>query len=250
MRYLPGERICCFLNYILFFFLRVKIDFDKIPQKEDYTVFITQKTSSKENMNVSKTHNFCFTSNLPYGYPIGKKIITFTDEWNTKRASDREKAIYLYNDDYSVKWKSNRVSLAKAVEDVREKSKYEEEILSQDNFTVNNYDYNPKKLPKLQYWEFFWVYDTETFADEENGDCEPKTVGLFPVSKTAKFMVYRDSAPHEIGKKETVTFAEESEDCVDKRLNHINKKQKSDPKNVKKWVSTSYDIKLIAHNAV
>ena len=63
-------------------------------------------------------------------------------------------------------------------------------------------------------------------------------------------MVHRDLTPNEIEKKKKEIFVEEGEDCIDKMLNHVNKKWKGDPKIVRNGVIARYDNKLIAQNAV
>ena len=63
--YIPGERVTCFFSCILYLCSRDKIDYDKIPNKEDYIDFITQGTSSKENMTLGKSQKFGGKNNLP-----------------------------------------------------------------------------------------------------------------------------------------------------------------------------------------
>ena len=75
-----------------------------------------------------------------------------------------------------------------------------------------------------------FFYDTETYADEGNCDCEPYGVGFFPDSKISNFIFRRDLTPDEIEKKNFF----KGEDCIDKRLHHINKKWRGDTKKHKK----------------
>ena len=87
------------------------------------------------------------------------------------------------------------------------------------------------KLAKTQISENVFVYDTETFPDEENGDCGPSAGKFFPVSKIANSMAPRDLRSEEIEKKETEAFAEGVECCIDNKMKHLGKKSKGDPKN-------------------
>ena len=61
----------------------------------------------------------------------------------------------------------NRSFTCKAAHEVRESFEYEKEVLTVDLSTFNQYDYTPTKLAKIQHQEFVFVYDTETFDDEE-----------------------------------------------------------------------------------
>ena len=38
----------------------------------------------------------------------------------------------------------------------------------------------------------FFVFDTETYPDEQNADCTPFSVRFYPVSKISNSMVHRD----------------------------------------------------------
>ena len=80
-----------------------------------------------------------------------------------------------------------------------------------------------KKLAIKQHRENVFVYDTETYPDEQNGDCIRYSVGFIPVSTKSNSTDYRDLTPYEIGKKKEV-LVEEGEDFIDKMLKHINTK--------------------------
>ena len=67
------------------------------------------------------------------------------------------------------------------------------------------------------------MFDTETFANEENGDCIPYSVGYYHVSKISKSILITDIIPDEFGKKKAETFVEEGENCIDKLLSQIKK---------------------------
>ena len=75
-----------------------------------------------------------------------------------------------------------------------------------------------------------FVYDTETYPDEENGDCILHGIGYQPVSKRYYSMVHRDSTPEEIEKKKKEVLVEESGDFIDKMLKHIYQKRIADAK--------------------
>ena len=79
-----------------------------------------------------------------------------------------------------------------------------------------------KKLAKKQHRENVFVYDTETYPDEQNGDCIRYSVGFSPVSTNSNSTDYRDLTPYEIGKKKVLV--EEVEDFIGKMLKHINTK--------------------------
>ena len=98
---------------------RDKIDFNKLPNKEFFIDFVAKGTSTKERMTSYEVHKFCDKYNLPQSYFNGKEINSNKGDLNTKRASDRK---YLYNNQYCVIKKSNAFSLAKAAEEVREKT--------------------------------------------------------------------------------------------------------------------------------
>ena len=61
----------------------------------------------------------------------------------------------------------NGVSLAKTAVEVGEKVGLETEVLTWVKLSVNHYDYEPKKLTKIQHRETVFVYDIETYADEK-----------------------------------------------------------------------------------
>ena len=106
-----------------------------------------------------------------------------------------------------------------------------------------------QNVAKTQFLENVSVYDIETYPDEEHDDCVSHSVGCFFVSKRFNTKVHIDLTPDGIEKK-TDVFVGESDECVDKMLNHLNWKKKSDPKSPKNKVFIRYDVKLILHNAV
>ena len=82
--------------YFVFFCLRAKVGYDKIPDEEYSVDFITQGAPSEKKMTFCRNHKFFEKHSLPYGYFNGKKIHN-KDNVKTKKASDREKAIYIQN---------------------------------------------------------------------------------------------------------------------------------------------------------
>ena len=164
---------------------------------------------------------------MPYGYFNGNEILSQKDGLNVKRASDRRMAIHSYRNHYCVINKSDGVSLPITVEEVRETFKNERESLTEDKIPFHQYAYNPKKLQKTLFLETLSVYDIETYPDEENDDCVPHSVGCCFVSKRFITKVHIDLTPDGIEKKADV-FVGESDEHVDKMLNHLNWKKKSD----------------------
>ena len=51
-------------------------------------------------MALCKIHKFCEKFNLTYGYFNGKEILPNKNGVNTKKALEREKGLYLYNNHY------------------------------------------------------------------------------------------------------------------------------------------------------
>ena len=144
--------------------------------------------------------------------------------------------------------RNQRESLSEVAEENREIFKYEK-VLTERKLVFNQYDSNPTKLAKLQHREKVFVYVTETYSGEENGDFEPYPMIFFPFQKYL-IQWLRDSAGNEINKlKEKVNVCK-GEDCVDKMLTHKYKKWKVAPKVIKNRIITRYDNKLFAHNAV
>ena len=125
------------------------------------------------------------------------------------------------------------------------------EVLTEDKLAINQYDYNPTKLPKtkIQHRKNVFVYVIETNPDEENGLLYG--VGYYPLSKISISMVHTELTPDETEKKKRKeVFTGKGEDCSGKMKNHIKKKWKGDPKIHNKRMISIHDIKLIAQNAV
>ena len=81
--YIPSEWVNS-STFILYLCSRDKIDYDKIPHKEDYIDFITQGRTSKWRMTFCKLRKFFKKNNNPYGYSNGKKTPT-KDGLKTKK---------------------------------------------------------------------------------------------------------------------------------------------------------------------
>ena len=56
--------------------------------------------------------------------------------------------------------------------------------MTEDKLIFNKYDKDPTKLAKISHREKAFVDDTDTYSDEQNGDCVPYSVGFFLLRKT------------------------------------------------------------------
>ena len=74
---------------------------------------------------------------------------------------------------HSVVWKSKRVSLSKAAEEVWGNFKNEKVILTEVKLMFNHYNYNQTKPTEIQHRQNVFVYDIELYPDEESSACIP-----------------------------------------------------------------------------
>ena len=64
--------------------------------------------------------------------------------------------------------------------------------------TRNQFKYNQTKLAEVPHGESFFVYDVETYPDDENRDCILYSIRIFPLTKLSKSTVYRELTESEI----------------------------------------------------
>ena len=167
-------------------------------------------------------------------------MVISTDKIYPRSVTERNKVLYLYNDQFCLIWKSEAVSFKNASDELRSKSKRVNKYVTDEN--VRNYFKYEHKPTKIEHQlTNFIVYDLETYNTNR---ARPYCVSPYRLGKIAS-IYNRDLTPESIKKvkkKDTIVF---HENCITKLLDYI-LKLKIEPG--KKNRVVEYEIQMHAHN--
>ena len=205
-----------------------------LDYKEQYLEFIRSETRRSKIMTMARIQPCPKKLGVNVGYYNGKEI------W-PRNITERNRALFLYNNHFCLIWKSENVSFKDAIKELKDIFKIVDNYMTEEN--VNSffkYEYTPKKIET--HLSNFIVYDLETHNTDR---ARPYCISFYRSSKIAG-RYDRDQTHDELVKckKDTIVF--DGDNCVEKALDFC-LKLKGDARKVNNKI-VEYNLQMHAHN--
>ena len=157
-------------------------------------------------MTKARIQPFCRANNINLGYFDGERVYP-------RSITNRDSALFLYNNHFCLIWKSLGVCFNQAIEELKDNFKIVDNYITEENVKSHfKYEYKPKKIES--HLTNFIVYDLETNSIDR---ARPYNMSFYRLSKIAG-RYNRDPSQEEISKSidDTISFA--GENCAERSL--------------------------------
>ena len=102
-------------------------------------------------MTKARIQPFCRSNNINLGYYDGERVLP-------RSVTERNNALYLYNNHFCLIWKSESVSFNQAIQELKDSFKIVDNFITEENVKSHfQYIYKPKKIES--HLTNFIVYD-------------------------------------------------------------------------------------------
>ena len=216
--FIPTKRYC--------FVKCIKYLRDKITN--NYLNFIRNEKRRSNIMTMSRIQPFCRANNINLGYYNNDRVFA-------RSVTNRDSALYLYNNHFCLIWKSQGVSFNQAIQELKNNFKIVDNYITDENVNSHfKYEFVPKKIQS--HLSNFIVYDLETHNTDR---ARPYNMTFYRLSKIAG-RYSRD--PTQEGLKESIndTIAFAGDNCIGNALDFL-LKFKGDERKVKNRI-VEYNI--------
>ena len=130
--------------------------------KQQYFDFVRSEQRRSNIMTEARIQPFCRANNNNLGYYDGERIFPRSD-------TDRNNALFLYNNHFCLIWKSEGVSFIQAIKRLKIIFKIVDNYITEENFNSHfEYICKPKKIES--HLTNFIVYDLETHNTDRAKD--------------------------------------------------------------------------------
>ena len=202
--------------------------------KEQYLEFIRNETRRSNIMTMARIQPCLKNLGINLGYYNGERVYPRT-------VTNRDSALFLYNNHFCLIWKSQGVSFNQAIQELKTSFKIVDNYITEEN--VNSYfkyEFTPKKIDS--HLTNFIVYDLETHNTDR---ARPYNMIFYRLSKIAG-RYDRDPTKDELDKsiKDTISFA--GVDCIEKSLDFLLKIKGEERKVNNRTVENN--LQMHAHN--
>ena len=200
-----------------------------------YLDFIRNETRRSNIMTKARIQPFCKANNIDIGYYNDERVFP-------RSVTNRDNALYLYNNHFCVIWKNENISFKDAVKELKDNFKIVDNYITEENVSSHfKYEYIPKKINS--HLTNFIVYDIETYSSDR---ARPYCISFYRLSKIAG-RYDRDQTQEELEKCKQDTIVFDGEDCIDKALDYCLKLKGEERKTANNKV-VEYNLQLHAHN--
>ena len=159
-----------------------------------------------------------------------------------RSVTDRNNALFLYNNNFCLIWKSERVSSNQAIKELKDNFKGVDNYITEENVESHfKYEFIPNKIES--HLTNFIVYDLETHKTDR---ARPYVFCFYRLSKLVG-RYSRDLTSDEIDKCKKDTIAFDGDDYVEKVSDFCLKLKGQEYKD-KKGKVLEYNLQLHAHN--
>ena len=143
--------------------------------KDKYLDFIRNESRRSNIMTTARVEPFCKANNINLGYYNNERVFPRT-------VTNRDSALYLYNNHFCLIWKSRGVSFNQVVQELKDNFKIVDNYITNENTeSYFKYEFIPKKIDK--HLTNFVIYDIETNSDAE---AKPYCISFYRLSKIAR----------------------------------------------------------------
>ena len=203
--------------------------------KEQNLDFIRNQKRRSNIMTKDRIQPFCRANNINLGYYDGDDVFP-------RLVTNRDSALYLYNNHFCSIWKSQGISFNQAIEELKDNFKIVDNYITEENVKSHfEYIYKPKKIES--HLTNFIVYDLETHNTDR---ARPYVFCFYRLSKLAG-RYNRDLTKDEIDQCKKGSIAFDGDNCVEKAL-FFCLKLKGEENKDKKVKVLEYNLQLHAHN--
>ena len=202
--------------------------------KQQYLDFIRNEKRRSNIMTLARIQPFCRANNINLGYYKNDRVFP-------RSVTNRDAALFLFNNHFCVIWKSENVSFKQAIRELEENFKIVDNYITEENVNSHfKYELIPKKIDS--HLTNFIVYDLETYNADR---ARAYNMTFYRLSKIAG-RYDRDPTSEELQKsiKDTKAFA--GDDCINNALDCLLKLKGEEQKGKNKIVE--YNLQLHAHN--
>ena len=183
---------------------------------------------------MARIQPFCRANNINLGYYNNDRVFP-------RSVTNRDSALYLYNNHFCLIWKSQGVSFNQAIQDLKAIFKIVDNYITEANVNSHfKYEFIPKNIES--HLSNFIVYDLET---HNTNRARPYNMTFYRWSKIAG-RYERDPTFEELQKsiKDTTVFS--GEECINNALDYL-LKLKGEERKVKNKI-VEYNLQMHAHN--
>ena len=201
--------------------------------KQQYLKFIRNEKRRSYIMTKARIQPFARANNNSIGYFDGERVFP-------RSVTNRDSALYLYNNHFCLIWKSQGFSFNQAIEELKNKFKMIDKYITEENVNSHfKYEFIPKKIES--HLTKFTVYDLETHNTDR---ARPYNRTFYRLSKIAG-RYEPDPTREELQKSidETIAFA--GDNCIGNSLDFC-LKLKGEELKVKKKIF-EYNLQMHAH---
>ena len=202
--------------------------------KQQYLNFIRNEKRRSNIMTKARIQPFFRANNINIGYFDGDGVYP-------RSITNRDSALYLYNNHICLIWKSQSVSFNQAIQELKNNFRMVDNYITEENVNAYfKYEFMPKKIES--HLTNFIVYDLET---HNTNRARPYNMTFYRLSKIAG-RYNRDPTPEELQKSVNDTIAFSGDNCISNALDYLLKLKGEERKVNNKIVE--YNLQLHAHN--
>ena len=202
--------------------------------KQQYLDFIRNEKRRTNIMTRARIQPFCKENNINVGYYDGKGVYP-------RSISNRDNALYLFNNHFCLIWKSHNISFNQAIQELKNNFKMVDNYITEENVNAYfKYEFIPKKIKS--HLTNFIVYDLETHNTDR---AIPYNMSFYRLSKIAG-RYSRDPTLEELQKSINDSIAFMGDDCINEALDYC-LKLKGDERKVNNKI-VEYNLQMHAHN--
>ena len=130
----------CFIPTKGYCFIKCVNFITKSDYKEQYLEFIRNEQRRSNIMTKARIQPFCRANNINLGYFDGDGVYP-------RSVTNRNSALFIYNNHFCLIWKSERVSFNQAINELKSNFKIVDNYITEENVNSQlNYEFRPKKI--------------------------------------------------------------------------------------------------------
>ena len=202
--------------------------------KQQYLDFIRNEKRRSNIMTMARIQPFCRANKVNLGYYNNDRVFP-------RSVTNKNSALYLYNNHFCLIWRSHGVSFNQAVTELKNNFKMVDNYITEENVKSHfKYEDKPKKIES--HLSIFIVYDLETLNTDR---ARPYNMTFYRLSKIAGIYL-RDPSKEELQKSINDTIAFSGDNCIKNVLDYLIKLKGEERKIINKIVE--YNLQMHAHN--
>ena len=202
--------------------------------KDKYLDFIRNEKRRSNIMTKARIQPFCRANNINLGYINGDVVYP-------RSVTNRNNALYSYNNHFCLIWKNHGVSFNQAFQELKANFKKVDNYITDENVKSHfKYKFIPKKIES--HLTNFIVYDLETYNTDR---ARPYNMTFYRLSKISG-RYNRYPTPEKLQKSINDTTAFSGDNCINNALDYLLKLKGEERKVNNKIVE--YNLQMHAHN--